>query len=159
MKVKLSEEEKRIRRAEHKRRWCEANKESIAKQSRRYHEDNREKILKRQREWQAANPNYKAMRALREFERLHPPVNSMFKVFQTIKDPDCVRVIPDKDREHVDVISHMVKGEFARVTSMTAKDFNYLRMLEHNVDKFTPHTGNGVFVRIEKILAARSQPS
>jgi len=152
----MTDEERRLRHLEHKRKYREANREKIKERSRLWRENNAEAVKAYFAKYRANAPNREKAKKRAALATFNAQSKSMFKVFQTIKNPDVVRVIPDKERDTVEVLAFQAKGEFARITSLTAKEFQYLRMLEHNVDKFTPHNGNGVFVRIEKIKAVIS---
>jgi hypothetical protein len=85
----------------------------------------------------------------------------MFNLYTTVNDPLICRVKRHADIDTVDVQKAAVNGEFARIRSLTVKEFNYLRMLEHGVDKYTPWIGDGILVRIDKIKAVtnESRPS
>ena len=47
-------------------------------------------------------------------------------------------------------------GEWHRVFPVTARDVQFLQMLEHRVDKFAPATGGGVLVHPRALTVNRN---
>ena len=71
---------------------------------------------------------------------LNPPV--------TERNPNViVRVSKAGEAYNSETKSH--PGEFARVTIKTAKDWEFVRMLQHGEDYFAPDKGDGLLVRAD----------
>ena len=47
--------------------------------------------------------------------------------------------------------SKPLKGDWSRVYPTTWRHIHFLQLLNHNVDKYAPSTGEGVLVRTDKL--------